>query len=131
MRVLLLEDDDYLRMAFEHALEDLGHDVVACSSNEEAMAHLRHSSAPADLILLDLQIGDATSLSVAEFAAYAAPNTRVVVITGSELYPHGELHSRGMNVAWTLRKPVRMNDLQALVQFEEQRLGESASPAAR
>ncbi|MEL7467812.1 MAG: hypothetical protein AAFN27_05100 [Pseudomonadota bacterium] len=126
MRVLILEDDASLLLAFTQALEDDGHIVLACAREDEAMNYLRYQGSTINLIVLDLFIGSRPSLSVASFAAYAAPDAEVIVVTGSDFYPNGELHEMGHNVSWSLRKPVRMNDLQALAQFTERRCSDGA-----
>lgn len=117
MRVLILEDDPNLLMAFEDALEEDGYVVIACLSEDAAMEQLRLQGSTVDVIVLDLCIGSGSSLSVADFAGYASPNAEVIIVTGSGLYPHGELLKLSRNVSWALRKPVRMSDLQAMVHF--------------
>ena len=42
-------------------------------------------------MILDLYLGDDTGLSVATLAAYANPDCKIVITTGSTLFPQGEL----------------------------------------
>lgn len=119
MRVLLLEDDQNLLMAFTHALEEDGHTVDACLSEDAAMAQLTLHGSTIDVIVMDLFIGSGSSLPVADYAGYASPDAEVIIVTGSGLYPHGELQKLSCNVSWALRKPIRMLDLKAMVQFAE------------
>lgn len=117
MRVLVLEDDQNLLDAYTQALEDEGHIVHACLSEEAAMAQLLIDRAGVDVIILDLCLGAEMTLSFADFAGYAVPDAKVIVVTGSGLYPHGELQRLSSNIAWSLRKPVKMSDLLAMVHF--------------
>ena len=121
MRVLLLEDDPNLLMAYADALTDDGHIVEACRTEDEAMRQLMLQGSAIDVIVLDLCIGSGTSLSVADYAGYASPDAEVIVVTGSDLYPNGELQSLSGSIKWALRKPVRMLDLLAMVEFVDHR----------
>lgn len=117
MRVLLLEDDTHLLMAYADALTDDGHVVEACRTEDEAMRQLLHHGSAIDVMVLDLCIGSGTSLSIADYAGYAAPQAEVIVVTGSDLFPNGELHGLSRSIKWALRKPVRMLDLQSMIKF--------------
>lgn len=53
-RLLIIEDDDRIRLSLRLALEDEGYTVRDVSTAEEGLAE--HKSAPADLVLVDLML---------------------------------------------------------------------------
>ncbi len=54
VQLLLVEDDDGIRLSLELALEDEGHEVVGVSTAEAGLA--RQASDPADTVLVDLTL---------------------------------------------------------------------------
>jgi DNA-binding response OmpR family regulator len=54
-RLLLVEDDDHIRMSLRWALEDEGYEVAEAASGEEACRAV--TAAPPDLMLVDLMLG--------------------------------------------------------------------------
>ncbi|MEO0667057.1 MAG: response regulator [Pseudomonadota bacterium] len=111
--VLVLEDDAGLRFAFSEALEDAGHQVLPAADPDAAIAFLKRQVP--DVLLLDLMIGGSYSTDVANYAAFAAPNAHVVYVTGSGLFPKGELFDMCQNARLILRKPVDLRELTDLV----------------
>lgn len=112
--VLLLEDDRGLRFTYKEALEADGHEVIETSTCEDALKALKFHKP--DALLFDLMIGTDTSIDVASYASYSAPNAEVVFITGSNMYPHGEIFKLSENVRWILRKPVQLGDLSEMME---------------
>lgn len=112
-QVLVLEDDVGLRFAFSEALENAGHTVLPAADAEVAISHLKRQSP--DVLLLDLMIGASYSTDVANYAAFAAPNAHVIYVTGSGLFPKGELFDMCRNARLILRKPVDLRELTDLV----------------
>ncbi|WP_299736134.1 response regulator [uncultured Roseobacter sp.] len=121
MDILILEDDLPLLLAFAQALESDNHNVHAVSDIETAADIV--SSCKLDILLLDLMIGNDSSLQIAELAGYAAPDAEVVYVTGSTKFANGELFQMYQNTSWVMRKPVDFRDLKALINY----LGKSPS----
>ena len=69
---------------------------------------------PFDLVLLDLFLGETDGASVANFATHLNPSCKVVVVTGTSLYPNGELFAMAPSVWAVMRKPVDIEDIMAL-----------------
>lgn len=107
--ILLLEDDPGLQFAFREALSDAGHEVHIASRNDEAMSALL--CLKPDVLILDLMIERGLSTDVANYAGYAAPQAEVIYVTGSGLFPKGELFNISHNVRLVLRKPVDLREL--------------------
>lgn len=111
--VLVLEDDPGLRFAFCEALEAAGHEVLPAADPEAAIASLKRQVP--DVLLLDLMIGPSYSTDVANYAAFAVPDAHVIYVTGSGLFPKGELFDMCRNARLILRKPVDLRELTDLV----------------
>ncbi|WP_299144961.1 response regulator [uncultured Tateyamaria sp.] len=111
--VLVLEDDPGLRFMFTEALEGAGHTVHAAADNDQAMSMLRRMIP--DVLVLDLMIADGLSTDVANYAVYSAPSAGVIFMTGSGLFPKGELFGMSRNARLVLRKPVDVTELTTMV----------------
>lgn len=111
--VLVLEDDPSLQFAFAECLENAGHTILTASDADSAFAHLRRRKP--DVLLLDLMVGKSYSTDVADYAAYVVPQAHVIYVTGSGLFPKGELFDMSHNTRLVLRKPVNLTELTDLV----------------
>lgn len=107
-RVLIVDDDDDVRMATQDAMERRGFEVVAVSSGAEALAFLTFDVP--SIMLLDLHMDDMNGWEVLG-AIRADPrfaNTEVIVVTGFE-------GSVGAPVK-VLRKPFKIDALLSLLE---------------
>lgn len=77
--VLIVEDEDPLRLAVAQMLAKSGFTVLQAANGSEAMEMLRARSNEIDVILLDLTIPGVPSREVLALAAEVLPNTRVVL----------------------------------------------------
>ena len=112
MKVLVVEDDPNLRALWGAVIERAGH--VARQVETEPAARELLMAEPFDLVLLDLFLGESDGVAVANFATYLNPACKVVVITGTALYPKGELFAMAPSVWAVMRKPVDIEDIAAL-----------------
>ena len=83
-RVLIVDDDDVVRVTTQAALNGRGYDTVAVSSGAEALAYLARDT-PA-LMLLDLNMDDMNGWEVITMVRSEPrlANVEVVVVTGSD-----------------------------------------------
>jgi len=125
LNVLILEDDRILAQVFCDALEDAGHSVTVAHNNEQAIACLRDYSF--GVLIFDLLIDGETSIPVLDYANFVAPESDVILVTGSGLFPRGELHYSISDVSYRIQKPVQLNDLILVVEHFE-RTRDSAVP---
>ena len=114
MRVLIVDDDPNLRDSFGTELTRAGHAVRVEADAAGAVAAL--SGAGADLVLLDLRIGDGRGREVAEAATRFCPAARLVVINGTGELTRGEIFDLAPGVAAVLRKPVDIETLAGAVE---------------
>ncbi|MCL4714632.1 MAG: hybrid sensor histidine kinase/response regulator [Hyphomonadaceae bacterium] len=111
--VLAMDDDALAREAMAGLLRDLGADVRACASGEEAESIVRQGFVPR-LLLLDLRInGDLRGLDVAaRLRALIEPAPSIVIITG-DTEPQTLDALRASGHAWLI-KPIDAEELAAV-----------------
>ncbi len=114
MRILIVEDDITLGRLWTLAVERAGHDALHVATAGAARKSLMVR--PADMILLDLNLGSESGLSLATLAGYVNPSCRIIVATGSQLYPRGELFAMERTIAAVMRKPVDLREMMAMVE---------------
>jgi DNA-binding NtrC family response regulator len=115
MKCLIVEDDVPLRTFLQSCLEDMGHKVT--SRGDKASALLAARTAKYDLLICDYHLPDGEALPVIEYFAATQPNSRVILLTGSGVFPRGEMAVIAPAIDWTLRKPVEVGDLCAIVDY--------------
>lgn len=115
MKILVVEDDDQLRALWQTLFQEAGHQCEARLDAREAQSVLLRTAF--DLLVVDLHLGPESGLSVATLATYANPDCRVVVITGSLLFPRGELLAMSPGICTVLRKPVDVRELLAIAEY--------------
>ncbi len=103
--VVLVEDDAIVRMISAELLRDLHYEVAEAASGEEALAVLE--SAPADVLITDLNLPGMSGDELARAARRLSPRIRVIFASGdvSKAAPDRA------NPAYLLRKPYDVRDL--------------------
>lgn len=92
LKVLLVDDDDFVRPDIEEHLCDLGYEVLAARSGDEAMSILRRTS-DIDLLLTDVVMpGQLGGEGLALAARRLRPGLRVLFLSG---YLQAALEQRG------------------------------------
>lgn len=113
MRVLILDSDVEVAEGFRKTLKLAGHAVTVTCDNETAIEAL--FTGLFDFFVADLMVGAETSIPALDCARLFCPKAEVILVTGSDLFPSGELHFAIAHIAYRLQKPVRPDDLAALV----------------
>ena len=85
LTVLLIEDDQLIRMITAELLADLGHEVIEASNGEEALAAMQ--DVPIDILITDLGLPGASGADIAAKARETSPNLGVIFATGSAQAP--------------------------------------------
>lgn len=81
-KILLADDDQYIRELYVEVLKDAGYEVVACTNGEEALAEMTKGGF--NLILLDIMMPKLDGISVLKSAGALNPqpqNGPVVLLT--------------------------------------------------
>ncbi len=84
--ILIIEDDEHVRVSAETCLADEGHQTITAGTAEQALA-LLEAGAEVDLVLVDVALnGDMhAGLTVARRAAEIRENLKVVYTTGQRV----------------------------------------------
>lgn len=114
LSILLVDDEDLVRIGTAEMLRDMGHAVIQASGGSEALARLADGAEP-DIIVTDYMMPRMDGAELAAHIAERHPQLPVLVITG---YAGGELDIGLPQLA----KPFRQADLGAALA----RLTESA-----
>jgi DNA-binding NtrC family response regulator len=79
-RVLIIDDEESMRIACSQALERAGYGTAAAGNGELALERARHESF--DVALLDLRMPGLPGMEVLKRLKQESPNTAVIIITG-------------------------------------------------
>jgi DNA-binding NtrC family response regulator len=79
-RVLVVEDEAYVRESLTEILRERGYDVVEAGTAEEALRVMAH--APIDVVLTDFRLPGADGLELVKQVQAASADLPVVVLTG-------------------------------------------------
>ena len=118
-RILLVEDDRFLRRAAETTLKQQGYTVITAADGEEALRLAR--SEPLDLILLDLIMPKLNGFQVLNALKKDAPTAQIPVIILSNLGQDRDVQ-QAMEAGATAYFIKADLSLQALVQRVEEAL---------
>lgn len=110
MRVLFVEDNADVRELVGLMLEDVGLDVVACASAEEAEVHFERQ--PFDLLFTDISLPGRSGVDLARSLLPRAPALWVVFSSG--FATSKALTTLGPRVR-ILLKPFEFEDLERLI----------------
>jgi DNA-binding NtrC family response regulator len=83
MRILVVEDDEQVRVLAEALLQDGGHETLSAATAEQALALIQEEHR-IDLLFTDLGLGDDTQagLALATEARQRRPDLQVLYTTG-------------------------------------------------
>jgi DNA-binding NtrC family response regulator len=111
-RIMMVDDDDFIRETMEIVLSRRGHIVRATASGGEALRWLEE--APCDLLLVDFKMPGMDGPSLCREVQTRWPATRIVFVSG-----HGEAggdhHDDDISAVPFLFKPFSLEALYAAV----------------
>ena len=81
-RILLVEDDDSVRMLAARALERLGHAVDLACDGAGGLTRIVDAGASYDLVLSDIRMPEMDGIQMAIAAAAAYPKLKIMFFTG-------------------------------------------------
>ena len=103
MKVLVVEDDDLVRIVAVDALEDAGFEVIEATTGEQAIAVCRERVA--DALFTDISLpGSVDGWDIAEHCREHDPHLPVVYATG-----HSSLANRLVPGALLFQKPYQLD----------------------
>src|SRR5574337_516832 len=111
-RILVIDDDEFVRTLLSDVLRAAGHTVVQAAGGKEGL-HRFHQDG-FDLVLTDLGMPECSGWEVAAAVKKMAPQTPVALITGWELtLDRGKLKEAGVDLV--LNKPFHVVEVRRLV----------------
>lgn len=132
MKVLIVEDDPILSEIWDDVLSEADFDVVSRSTSASALVEVLKTSF--DLVVLDLFVRDGSTIALANTIALRQPDTSIMLVTGSGVFPRGEHKDLAAGIDWILRKPIRPSELQAMARYlvsrRSKNLGKSETQVA-
>lgn len=114
VRILLIDDDPFVRMFGDTLLAQPGRTILAAATGTEGLAFLAHS--PPALVLLDVGLPDVSGLEVLRLmrATPSWANTRILMLTASHELDD-IVNARLGGASGYVCKPVQPDTLAAMV----------------
>jgi two-component system chemotaxis response regulator CheY len=111
--ILVVDDDDDIRLTIQQILEEAGYPALGAANGEEALTIIHREPQPPRLVLLDLMMpvmdGPRFQAKLAEDPGLAAVPV-VVISAGASSHRHAGVHAAGY-----LNKPVDLRTLMGTV----------------
>ena len=127
-RVLVVEDEAYVRASLDELLQARGFDVSLAAGVEDALSSLGRS--PVDVVLTDLKMPGGGGLELVRRVRAAAQEMPVVVLTGHGTVPSA-VECIKSGASDYLLKPIDKGRLDKALQRVKQRMGTQAPGAER
>ena len=115
MDILIAERNPELGRIWAQHLERQDVQVTCVTDRDSAILALSDRT-PA-LIVISLSLGEAEALSIADYAAYRHPDTKVIFVTQSSFFSDGSIFDHAANACACLPQDTAPQDLAALVQY--------------
>jgi two-component system cell cycle response regulator CpdR len=81
-RILIVEDDDSVRMLAARALETAGHAIAVAEDGERGFARISEAAGEFDLVVSDIRMPGMDGIEMAKAAVRRFPGLRVMLVTG-------------------------------------------------
>jgi PAS domain S-box-containing protein len=111
-RLLLIDDEEMVRVTIANLLRAVGHEVTEAESGSAGLA--RMAECPVDLVITDLGMPEMTGWEVAKQVKAAHPRIPVVLLTGwGDQMRETSVHQAHVDIV--LGKPIRLDELQEAI----------------
>ncbi len=112
MKILIVDDEAYLREELRDALERIAPSNEYCEAEDYASAVKLLGENRFDIAFLDIQLQGKNGLAIAEIAKRISPSTNIVMVTA---YSEYALDAFRLFVSGYVLKPFSDNDLRAVL----------------
>jgi CheY-like chemotaxis protein len=126
VRILVVEDDNFVRESMVESLEALGHTVAQAADGETGLRELKR--ARPDLIITDYLMPGMTGAELVLRAREELPGVPMIIVTG---YADMKAIEQVLGDDMLLRKPFQLAELAATVERALQKLGNEAAGRVR
>lgn len=106
--ILVVDDEDDLRMLLDHVVANAGYTVTAASDGEEAISLLKKNRF--DVALLDIQMPNATGIDVLKYIQKNSSSTKAIMLTGYADLKHA-MEAREFGACDFISKPYKVEDV--------------------
>ena len=106
--ILLVEDEDSVRMFGAHALRDFGFNVMDVRTAEEALETIAQNSKKIDLLITDITLGSMDGYSLARLVKQELPDLKIVITSG---YDQSTVANIEIENSLFLSKPYTLKEL--------------------
>ena len=117
--ILLIDDEDQVRMLFQIALEGAGYRVLAAESGPHGLRLLQHQEV--DLILVDIFMPETNGLDLIPRLRATRPTSKIIAMSGGSWEWDYLDTAKHLGANDTLKKPF---SLQALLDAVSSQLGQ-------
>ena len=120
--ILIVDDEDMLRMGLVRAFELKGFEVFNASNAKDALALVNDKSKNIDLVISDICMPEEDGVTLLEKIRLNHPDIPVVIfITGFSDYTHDDCVARGAKTVFA--KPFKIKDLvQSVMESLEEKM---------
>jgi DNA-binding NtrC family response regulator len=119
-RVLVVDDDPYLRKSVSLILTKAGYEVIEAEDGEKGVAAIRKSDKNVllvDVIICDMNMPKMNGMEAVAYFHSQFPSVPVIVMTGEPDFRTAEKLKKEQGVMDYLVKPVNAEQLRAVVQM--------------
>lgn len=81
-KLLIVEDDESVRILAARALERAGHQIDVAVDGAQGLASIRAAGGAYDLVVSDIRMPEMDGIEMAKAAAAAYPAMRIMLVTG-------------------------------------------------
>ena len=107
--ILVIDDDDPLRMLTQTALEGTGHRVLTAESGPHGLRLLQHQEV--DLVLIDIFMPSMNGLEVIQFLHTTRPACKIIAMSGGSWEWDYLDAAKDLGANDTLKKPFTVQEL--------------------
>jgi EAL domain-containing protein (putative c-di-GMP-specific phosphodiesterase class I)/FixJ family two-component response regulator len=133
---LVIDDEAFMRKLLERQLQSVGCSRVTCfASGQDALAQIRTTDTPVDLVLCDLQMPVMDGIEVVRHLGQMGYRGALVLVSGEDtrtlVVAEKLARAHGIRVPGVLHKPVKPEQLKALIELTQAPVQAPRSPADR
>lgn len=81
VKILVIDDDLYIRESIKSFLEDYSYEVIGAENGQKGLEIFEHESP--DLVLCDIRMPEMDGLAVLSIIVDTAPNTPIIIVSGA------------------------------------------------
>lgn len=116
LKILLVEDQEYVLDMMRRLLERLGHEVAVCADGVEALLYLKTQGHEVDLVITDQNMPRMTGIEMIEQVYIDRPEIKFLVISGYSEKQMQEMIERHPAIKGVLKKPVSKEEIQTNIE---------------